>query len=70
MHKVGDETHIDVDEARGGSTPGIVRWVLVFSLGLAIVAMSAAWMFSAWSRQPNTPQVSAVEHSLGGHVGG
>ena len=70
MQKVGDETHIDVDEARGASTPGIVRWVLVFSLGLAIVAMSAAWMFSAWSSQPRQPQVSAEEHALGGHVGG
>jgi hypothetical protein len=32
-------------EARQGTTPGIVRWVLGFSLTGAIVAMVVAYLF-------------------------
>jgi heme/copper-type cytochrome/quinol oxidase subunit 4 len=37
-----DDEHIErtEDEARGGSTPHIVRYVLGFSLALTIVAMA------------------------------
>ena len=34
-----EEQHIKTDEARGGSTPGIVRYVLVISLTLIVIAM-------------------------------
>ncbi|WP_336970307.1 hypothetical protein [Sphingobium aromaticiconvertens] len=34
-----DEQHIATDDARGGSTPHIVRYVLAISLVLAIIAM-------------------------------
>ena len=40
MQRVGDEVHLDEDEARSGSTPHIVRYVLLASLVLAILAMS------------------------------
>lgn len=50
MHKEGDEVHIDEDEARGGSTPHIVRYVLGISLALAIVALSAIWITGALSQ--------------------
>ncbi|MEJ7927395.1 hypothetical protein WG908_11585 [Sphingobium sp. AN641] len=33
------EQHISTDDARSGSTPHIVRYVLAISLGLAIVGM-------------------------------
>ncbi|MFT3968254.1 MAG: hypothetical protein QM690_20475 [Sphingobium sp.] len=33
------ETHIGAEQARAGSTPHIVRYVLGISLALAIVAM-------------------------------
>lgn len=33
------EEHIATDDARGGSTPHIVRYVLAVSLVLAIIAM-------------------------------
>jgi hypothetical protein len=47
MHKEGDEVHLDEDEARSGSTPHIVRYVLAISLFLAIVLLSAIWMTGA-----------------------
>jgi len=49
MHKEGDRVHIEVDEARGGSTPHIVRYVLGASLALVIVALSAIWITGALS---------------------
>ncbi|WP_268934739.1 hypothetical protein [Sphingobium sp. CAP-1] len=33
------EQHIATDDARGGSTPHIVRYVLGISLALAVIAM-------------------------------
>lgn len=33
------EQHVSTDEARAGSTPHIVRYVLAFSLALAVIAM-------------------------------
>ncbi len=44
MEREGEEVHIETNEARGGSTPHIVRYVLLISLLLAIIAMSVIWM--------------------------
>lgn len=41
------EVHISKDEARGGSTPHIVRYVLLVSLALAVIALSAIWITGA-----------------------
>lgn len=49
MHTEGNEVHTDGDEARAGSTPNIVRWVLIISLFAAIVLLSAIWIFGAAS---------------------
>ena len=38
---------IEDDHARAGHTPGVVRRVLALSLGLTILAMSAAWIIPA-----------------------
>lgn len=55
MEKRGDEVHVDTDEARGGSTPHIVRYVLIISLVLAIVVLTAIWVLKAGnSDQPDT----------------
>ncbi len=47
MERRGGETHVDTNEARAGSTPHIVRYVLIISILLAIVAMSAIWITGA-----------------------
>ena len=49
MERQGDEVHIETDEARGGSTPSIVRWILLGSLLLAIVLLSITWITGALS---------------------
>lgn len=43
-YEKNDEIHIEDDDARGASSPGIVRWVLGISLFLAVVAMTIIWL--------------------------
>lgn len=47
MERKGDEVHLTTDEARAGTTPHIVRYVLLFSLLLAIVALTLVWVTGA-----------------------
>jgi hypothetical protein len=42
-----NEVHSETDAARAGSTPHIVRWILVISLVAAIVLLSIIWMTGA-----------------------
>src|SRR5687768_6558226 len=50
MERQGEEVHFETDEARGASTPNIVRWILGISLVAAIALLSAIWIFGAASR--------------------
>ena len=45
-----DTIHIEDDDARAASTPGVMRYVLGFGLFFAVVAMSAVWI--AWIPEP------------------
>lgn len=66
MRRLENEVHLDADEARGGSTPNIVRYVLLFSLALAVLALSAIWIGRALSEAgPAGHPVTAEEHALG-----
>jgi len=40
-------TRIDETDAKGGSNEGVVRWVLMISLTLAIVALTVIWVTGA-----------------------
>ena len=55
----GERIHADVDEARAGSTPNIVRWVLVISLLAAIILLTAIWVIGAWSSDQDNQTVDA-----------
>jgi hypothetical protein len=59
MERQGDEVHIETTEARGGSTPHIVRYVLAISLFLAIAALTLIWVTGALT----TPQAPAKARS-------
>ena len=70
MERQGDEIHITTEEARAGTTPHILRYMLGASLALAIVALSAVWIIGAMSQRPaDGGPVTAVEHVLGGSTG-
>lgn len=47
MERHGEEVRETAEEARAGATPGVMRWVLLFSLLLAVVALSAIWIFGS-----------------------
>lgn len=47
MENRDTELHAETDEVRGGSTPHVVRWVLIISTLLAIVLLSIIWMTGA-----------------------
>lgn len=49
MHREDEEIHIDTDDARGASTPGVMRYVLGISLLLAIAALSLVWIIPAFT---------------------
>jgi len=40
-------TRIDETDAKAGSKEGVVRWVLLVSLGLAIIALTLIWVTGA-----------------------
>ncbi|MBS7668543.1 hypothetical protein [Croceicoccus gelatinilyticus] len=47
MERHGDEVDVTTNEARAGSTPHIVRYVLIISLVLAAAAMTIVWITGA-----------------------
>lgn len=67
MERHGDEVHISTVEASGGSTPHIVRYILLISLILAILALSVIWISGALSQKQGPKQpATAEEHALSG----
>ncbi len=64
MERQGDETHLNTDEARGGESTGVMRWVLAISLLLAIALLSAIWMFGAWNKDEIAPPTAATESDI------
>ena len=49
-YKVGDEVHIEDDEASAGTKTGHVRWILGISLVAAILILSLVWIFGAFTQ--------------------
>ena len=49
MHKEGESVHLSEEEASGGSKDGVVRWVLIIGLLLAVIALSTIWITGAVS---------------------
>ena len=67
MKRIGEEIHVDVDEARSGQTLHVMRYVLGISLLLASVALSVIWISAALSQRASHGwPVTAEQHALGG----
>lgn len=61
MERRGNEVHIDQDEARAGSTQKVVRYVLLISISLAIIALSAIWITGALTSPQDTHASPGME---------
>ncbi|MCB2047869.1 MAG: hypothetical protein KDE32_06525 [Novosphingobium sp.] len=48
MERFGEETHVTTTEASGGVKNHGVRYVLMFSLLIAIAVLSLVWITGAW----------------------
>lgn len=71
MDRDQEEIHVTTEEARAGSTPHIVRYVLFISLFLAIAALSAIWITGAFTSSERSAQAvaqSAVATEAAGDV--
>ena len=50
MEKHNGHVHIDEEDASGGSKEGVVRWVLLGGLVLAVLLMSVVWIVPAMTQ--------------------
>lgn len=53
-----NEPHFETDAARGGSSPNIVRWILLVSLFAAIALLSIIWITGAATQSEEEGSVS------------
>lgn len=60
MQREGDEVHVETDDARGGESTGVMRWVLGISLLAAIILLSGIWMFGAWTQDDAESEITAA----------
>jgi hypothetical protein len=51
-------TRIDETDAKAGSKEGVVRWVLLVSLALAIIALTIIWVTGALTQGPVESQMN------------
>jgi hypothetical protein len=63
MHREGDEVHIETDQARGGATPHIVRWVLVISLALLVVLFTLTFVIGSNAAQDGRTTANVSDES-------
>ena len=64
MERHGDEVHVSTTEASGGSTPHIVRYMLLFGLILAIGALSLVWITGAVNTPGDTGSYADTQRAL------
>ncbi|MBU0668573.1 MAG: hypothetical protein KKE77_11585 [Alphaproteobacteria bacterium] len=69
MHSDGNEVHVSETEASGGSKEGVVRWVLIISILLAIGLLSAIWIFGA-ATQGDVEEEATVTGAIDSAAGG
>lgn len=58
------EIHVTRDEARAGSTPGVVRYVLAIGLLLVIVAFAVIVMTGALTSDQNGDRYDASKRAV------
>ena len=63
MDQRGDEVHTSTTEASAGSKEGVVRWVLIVGLILAIALLTVIWITGAFS-QPDEVRHENVSREM------
>ena len=63
MHNEGQEIHVSDTEASGGSKEGVVRWILLVGLLLAVVFLSLIWIVPALT-QGDAEEEASVSNKI------
>lgn len=61
MRSDGNETHVTETEASGGSKEGVVRWVLIIGTLLAVILLSAVWIFGAATQDESESEIDVSD---------
>ncbi len=69
MDQRGDEVHTSSTEATGASREGVVRWVLIIGLLLAVGLLTVIWLTGALSQSDDDKYIS-VGHEIGAEQAG
>jgi hypothetical protein len=64
MENKNNEIHLDREEARAGSTPGIVRYVLGISLVLVVIAFTVIVMTGALNSNQDTNATDSAHRAV------
>lgn len=64
MEKRGDEIHVSETEVSGGSKEGVVRWVLIIGLILAVVALTLIWTTGALVQDEGADSETSVSQTI------
>ncbi len=69
MEKIGEETHVTTTEASGGVKNHNVRYVLMFSLVIAIAVLSLIWITGALTSGEDEPEKPYKIQGVGAETG-
>lgn len=64
MEKRGEEIHASETEASGGSKEGVVRWVLLIGLVLAIGFLTLIWVTGAAVQDDGPDSETSVSNTM------
>ena len=64
MEKRGEEIHASETEASGGSKEGVVRWVLLIGLVLAIGFLTIIWVTGAAVQDDGPDSETSVNNTM------
>mgnify|MGYP001806265836 FL=1 len=64
MHQHGDEVHATETEASGGSKEGVVRWVLIIGLLLAVGFLTIIWVTGAAVQEDGPDSETSVSNTI------
>ena len=66
MRREGEEVHLNEIEASGGSKEGVLRWILILGVLLAIVLLTIVWITGAVSTSGDEQNVSVSDQIQAG----
>jgi|GEM_PF-177008 len=64
MDQRGEEVHVSETEASGGSKEGVVRWVLIVGILLAIVFLTVIWTSGALMQDDGADSETSVDSRI------